>query len=76
MALAMSDSADVPATAWDALMGELDAWAESGLTASFWWRDDDAADHTPALDRLLDERGQLDVPLALAVIPEIGRAHV
>jgi hypothetical protein len=50
-------------------MGELDAWATAGLTASFWWRDDDATDHTAALDQLLDLRGQLDVPLALAVIP-------
>jgi hypothetical protein len=34
-----------------------------------WWRDDDAADATPALDRLLDLRRDHDVPLALAVVP-------
>jgi hypothetical protein len=34
--------------------------------ATFWWRDDDAAEWTPALERLLD----IDVPIALAVIPE------
>jgi hypothetical protein len=33
--------------------------------ASFWWRDDDAAQLTPALERLL----AFDVPIALAVIP-------
>ncbi|MEP4378123.1 MAG: polysaccharide deacetylase family protein [Alphaproteobacteria bacterium] len=59
----------MPDSAWGALMGELDSWAGDGLTASFWWRDDDAADHTPALDRLLEQRAQLDIPLALAVIP-------
>ena len=69
MALAVPDSSDVPTTAWDALMGELDAWAEVGLTANFWWRDDDAAEHIPALDRLLNLCAQSDVPLALAVIP-------
>lgn len=69
MALAMPDHSNVPDPAWTALMGELDAWATAGLTASFWWRDDDAASHTPALDRLLDLRGRLDVPLGLAVIP-------
>jgi hypothetical protein len=34
--------------------------------ATFWWRDDDAAELTPALERLLS----LGVPLALAVIPD------
>ena len=34
--------------------------------ATFWWRDDDATQFTPALERLLS----LGVPLALAVIPE------
>ena len=59
----------MPDAAWDALMGELDAWAADSRTATFWWRDDDAADHTPALDRLLELRAGLDIPLALAVIP-------
>jgi hypothetical protein len=56
-------------SAWDALAAELDAWAEAGTTASFWWRDDDAAEATPALDRLLDLRARLGVPLAIAAIP-------
>lgn len=69
MALAMTKGAQKPETAWDALTRELDLWEEAGRTATFWWRDDDAADHTDALDTLLDLRDTLDVPLALAVIP-------
>jgi len=72
MTNSMPDSSDVPNPAWSALMGELDAWADAGRTASFWWRDDDAADHIPALDRLLELRAETGVPLALAVIPAIA----
>lgn len=69
MALATPDSSDARESAWDALTGELDAWATAGLSATFWWRDDDAADHIPALDRLLALRAKTDIPLALAAIP-------
>jgi hypothetical protein len=69
MALAMPDDAHMPDTAWDALARELDAWAAAGKTATLWWRDDDASRAAPALDRLLALRDDLDVPLALAVIP-------
>lgn len=69
MALAMPDGSPTPDTAWTALTQELDAWSDAGLTASFWWRDDDAATPTPALDALLGLRDQAGVPLALAVIP-------
>ena len=54
---------------WQALSAELDAWATAGRTATFWWRDDDAGDATPSLDRLLDLSGRRRVPLSLAVIP-------
>lgn len=52
---------------------------ETGLTAfmntlerplSFWWRDDDAIDNTPALQTMLGLQARHDVPLGLAVIPE------
>jgi len=69
MALALTKGAQKPETAWEALTRELDLWQEAGRTATFWWRDDDAADHTDALDTLLNLRDTLDVPLALAVIP-------
>ena len=54
---------------WNDLEAELDLWAESGSTATFWWRDDDAVEDTSALRRLLDLRGRFDVPLAIAAIP-------
>ncbi len=69
MALAMTEGAHVPDSAWNALTHELDLWEGDGRCATFWWRDDDAADHTDALDTLLDLRDALDVPLALAVVP-------
>jgi hypothetical protein len=49
---------------WDALEAELDRWAPA--RATLWWRDDDAAAPSPALERLL---GLADVPLGLAAIP-------
>jgi hypothetical protein len=57
------------AAAWAALHEELDCWAASGRSATFWWRDDDAVSATPALGRLLAMRKALGEPLALAVIP-------
>ena len=54
---------------WETLNRELDRWAESGRTAWFWWRDDDAADVTPALDRLLALHRTTAVPLTIAVVP-------
>lgn len=63
-------STDAPGHAsWAALGEELDTWATEGRTATFWWRDDDAGDATPALDRLLDLSERHNVPLGLAVIP-------
>ena len=55
---------------WRVLQEELDAWAEAGRVATFWWRDDDANGPSPALERLLRLRSRYRVPLALAVIPE------
>jgi len=54
---------------WSALTGELDKWAAAGRQATFWWRDDDAASVTPALQRLVATAGAAAAPLALAVIP-------
>ncbi len=55
------------AATWDALRDELDCWRAAGMCATFWWRDDDAVNATPALDDLLACAG--GVPLAMAVIP-------
>jgi peptidoglycan/xylan/chitin deacetylase (PgdA/CDA1 family) len=64
-------AAEQPAddAAWAALTAELDRWAEAGRAASLWWRDDDAAELTPALERLLDLGAEAGIPLALAVVP-------
>ena len=51
---------------WDDLARECAAWGARGRTATWWWRDDDAIETTPALEELLQiARG----PIALAVIP-------
>ena len=58
-----------PQQAWDWLARELDRWGESGQSASFWWRDDDATEPSAELERLLQTSLHHDLPLALAVIP-------
>jgi hypothetical protein len=54
---------------WDDLTRELDAWHQGGISATFWWRDDDAVRVTPALERLLALSEAARAPVALAVIP-------
>jgi hypothetical protein len=56
---------------WRDLGDELDRWAEAGRRATLWWRDDDAAHATTALERLLTLRQRLDIPLALAAMPAL-----
>jgi hypothetical protein len=48
---------------------EMRRWRSAGRSARLWWRDDDAAGASPALDRLLALAEDLEVPLTLAVIP-------
>lgn len=62
-------AASETAPGWTDLAAELDRWRALGRTATFWWRDDDAVDATPALDRLLSIAEAVGAPLALAVIP-------
>jgi hypothetical protein len=54
---------------WTDLQTELDAWQSAGRTATLWWRDDDAVQPSPPLDRLLALAAAQRVPVALAVIP-------
>ena len=56
-------------TSWQALSDEAARWRDAGRTADLWWRDDDAADVDPALDRLLVLQRETAAPLALAVVP-------
>lgn len=53
-----------------ALRTHLDWFAERGQTVRFWWRDDDAIEPTPDLERLLAIANAHGVDLALAVIPK------
>lgn len=55
--------------AWQPLRDELDRWSVAGNVATFWWRDDDAIEPTPALDRMLALVNRYKIPLGLAVIP-------
>lgn len=65
----MPSAAALPAlpASWTALETELDCWAASGRQARFWWRDDDATQPGPRLERLFALAE--DLPLALAVVP-------
>jgi len=56
-------------SSWTALDEELARWRDAGRTAELWWRDDDAIDAGPALDRLLAIHRESAMPLALAVVP-------
>jgi hypothetical protein len=58
-----------PSDPWLKLTEELNAWAAEGLSAAFWWRDDDATTVTPALKRLLSISRIYGAPVGLAVIP-------
>jgi predicted glycosyltransferase len=60
------------AQGWAALGRSLDERAATRRPATLWWRDDDAAEPTEALDRLLALRRHLGVPLALAVSPRVA----
>ena len=54
---------------WEDLTAELKLWSQMGRQASFWWRDDDAVQPSPPLERLLGLANDYRIPLALAVIP-------
>ncbi len=56
-------------TSWQALADEDARWGEAGRVAELWWRDDDASDVTPSLDRLVELARDTGTPLALAVVP-------
>ena len=69
-----SSHSEADAAAWSKLTAELDAWAAAGATASLFWRDDDATEPGPALDRLLAVTAAAGAPLMLAVIPAQAEA--
>lgn len=57
---------------WAPLRSELQQWRDDGLTLPVWWRDDDAIEPTPQLERMAAMASNLGIPVHLAVIP--GRA--
>lgn len=57
---------------WDDLKRELELWGKAGQIATLWWRDDDAMEASPALDRLLD----YGTPIHLAMIPGLLKEKV
>ena len=61
---------------WSELTEELDAWATAGRCATLWWRDDDAAQPGPALERLLALSAGHGWPVTLAVIPAKATIHI
>lgn len=54
---------------WAPLRRELRAWSGAGLRLPIWWRDDDATEPTPQLDRLRRLASDLGLPVHLAIIP-------
>jgi len=54
---------------WTALDKELDAWRQLGRVATLWWRDDDAVEPTPPLERLLALAGNYHIPIGVAAVP-------
>lgn len=59
---------------WTALDIELSEWTAQGLALPLWWRDDDAIEPSPNLDRLTSLSQKLGLPVHLAVIPQDATA--
>lgn len=49
---------------------ELGLWSDSGLTPTFWWRDDDAISDTPALRKLIETAQLAGLTVAIGVVAE------
>lgn len=56
-------------SSWQDLEDEAARWRDAGQVADVWWRDDDAIDIGPELERLLAIHRDTGVSLALAVVP-------
>jgi len=54
----------------DTLTRHLDWFAARDLSVPVWWRDDDAIEPTPALDRLIAIAARHEIDVALAAIPD------
>jgi len=54
---------------WHSVRAELDQWQRERRVAQFWWRDDDAADASDELKKMLALARRFDVTVGLSVIP-------
>lgn len=61
---------------WTDLAEMLRRFADLPQGLPIWWRDDDAQDVTPQLDRLMTMAQQFDVPVHLAVVPQGVRSDL
>jgi len=61
---------------WSELEDELARRRDAGRPVEFWWRDDDAAALSPAVKTLIAMSASFKIPLALAVIPELGEPEL
>lgn len=61
---------------WDAIWDEFEVWRKAGQRVTFWWRDDDARQVTPELERVLAIARTTATPVALAVIPRDADDHL
>lgn len=60
----------------DTLVRHLDWFAARDLSVHVWWRDDDAIEPTPALDRLIAIANRHGIEVALAAIPAGATAEL
>ncbi|WP_295508272.1 polysaccharide deacetylase family protein [uncultured Sulfitobacter sp.] len=58
---------------WSPLNSELALWRAEQRPLPIWWRDDDAVEPTPALDRLTALANTLGLPVHAAVIPKLAQ---
>ena len=65
----MKPSRSATSDTWRDVRQELDRWADLGLKARFWIRDDDACELSPQLTRLQTLALTYDINVGLAVIP-------
>ena len=56
---------------WEPIEREVEAWKLASRTPQFWWRDDDARRPSAPLRRLFSLSNVHQVPVTLAVIPDV-----
>lgn len=61
---------------WKPLKEEFKIWQDKGLCLPFWWRDDDAVEPTPALERLAAVSADFNSPVHLAIVPKYAKPEL